>query len=125
MFNEESKVVLTIQLEGTQGATASNSSSKEEINKMKMSPVIKDPSKVKNLPKNFYEGDKKFNPTPVKSCSKRLVLGYTALSYFISDSCPSGVNKKIWDRLNETQRLEYHLASIAYPSKIWSYEVIE
>lgn len=125
MFSEETKVVLTIQLEGTLGATASNSSTKEEINRMKMSPTIGDPSKVKNLPKNYYEGDKKFNPTPVKPCSKRLVIGYTALSHFVSDSCPSGVEKKIWDRLNETQKLEYHLANIAYPSKIWSYEVIQ
>ena len=77
MITKNSKVLLTIQLEGRLGTTVSNTSSREVKNKIMLSPfeTISDKGKL-ITPKNHFKSNDSFNVFSILVRSLILTLSY-------------------------------------------------
>lgn len=103
-----SKVVLTIKLEGRIAVRSDNSSSRK-LQRLVMSHGIKSTND--------------YNPPKFHECVKRMILNEDQVNFMISDKGSIYKDRSRWKGLNQKLRLECHLRQITEGSE-FSYEVI-
>lgn len=122
-INEDTFCVVNFMLPGAFAKRNSNANTKEEIKKMKMSPILDENKKGRficptygapgrklqpgePLPKHFYVGPKHYNPATYHTCALRRVYHSEALQALSSDEArPYGYTKKQWDTMGVYNRL--------------------
>lgn len=105
----DSKILLTIKLEGVLG---SRSEKKDVI-----------PYNVKSFNGEKLNGVNYHYPRMSKECVKKTTLSVAAYEYFISEECPSWMHKKRWKKLSQNERLVLHLGRIAEGNE-FSFEIL-
>lgn len=124
MITKNSKVLLTIQLEGRLGTTVSNTSSREVKNKIMVSPfeTISDKGKL-ITPKNHFKSSDLFKPRSKNTCVLHTTISETAVSHMISESSAFYPYEKSWKKMSQLDRLKLHLSQIA-GGKDFTFEVL-
>lgn len=115
--------IVTFNLPGAFKERQSNANTKEEICKMKLSPILDENRKGRficsgynmpgrklkdgePLPKNYYEGPKVYKPCVYHKCTQRRVFNADSLLYLSSlEARPYNVNKKQWEGMSVKDRL--------------------
>ena len=127
-ITEDTTCVVNYALLGAFKERQSNASSKEEIWKMKASPILDENKKGRficahygapgrklrpdeALPKNFYMGSKEYKPYSVATCYQRRTYSSESLLYLSSEEArPFGVTKKAWEMMSTNDRLRMQFA---------------
>lgn len=124
MITKNSKVLLTIQLEGRLGTTVSNTSSKEVKNKVMASPfeTISDKGKL-ITPKNHFKSNDSFKSRSKTLCVLHTTISESAVSHMISESSAFYPYEKSWKKMSQLDRLKLHLSQIA-GGKDFTFEVL-
>ena len=124
MITKNSKVLLTIQLEGRLGTTVSNTSSREVKNKIMVSPfeTISDESKL-ITPKNHFKSSDLFKPRSKNTCVLHTSISESAVAHMISESSAFYPFEKSWKKMSQMDRLKLHLSQIA-GGKDFTFEVL-
>ena len=124
MITKNSKVLLTIQLEGRLGTTVSNTSSREVKNKIMVSPfeTISEQGKL-ITPKNHFKSNDLFKPRSKTSCVLHTTIYESAVSHMISESSAFYPFEKSWKKMSQMDRLKLHLSQIA-GGKDFTFEVL-
>lgn len=125
-MNNEAKISLTIQLEGS---TLVRKSEPEVINYTLTQRVVK-PSKKHKGKDGFNvvkKGNFKFYPLVAKPASLHVMLGVDAYNYMISQECPHWQKPKVWSKMSLEERLKAHLQRICehHKGKSFTYIVLE
>lgn len=124
MITKNSKVLLTIQLEGRLGTTVSNTSSREVKNKVMASPfeTISDKGKL-ITPKNHFKSNDSFKSRSKNLCVLHTTISESAVSHMISESSAFYPYEKSWKKMSQLDRLKLHLSQIA-GGKDFTFEVL-
>lgn len=124
MITKNSKVLLTIQLEGRLGTTVSNTSSREVKNKVMASPfeTISEQGKL-ITPKNHFKSNDLFKPRSKTSCVLHTTIYESAVAHMISESSAFYPYEKSWKKMSQMDRLKLHLSQIA-GGKDFTFEVL-
>ena len=124
MITKNSKVLLTIQLEGRLGTTVSNTSSREVKNKIMVSPfeTISDGGKL-ITPKNHFKSSDLFKPRSKNTCVLHTSISESAVAHMISESSAFYPFEKSWKKMSQMDRLKLHLSQIA-GGKDFTFEVL-
>lgn len=130
-ITEDTTCVVNFNLAGAFADRQSNANTKEEIRKMKASPILDENRKGRficsrygapgrklrpdePLPKNFYVGSKEYKPCKFHKCTLRRVYNSESLLYLSSlDARPYNVGKKQWENMTIHDRLVFQFASEA------------
>ncbi len=107
MNNQEIKVLVSVE---QLGATLRRSTEKETIKWT----ITKQDLSQKRLPKDVgskvvKSGTAAHYPLTVENSTMHIKLNKETYDYFTSDYCPVKHMIKAWKKMNNTQRLEYHL----------------
>lgn len=99
MINNETQVRLSIELQGRLGATASNSTSKRD--REKLFKAIRKGKKIIN---------KGYNPPEYQECRQVLTLNSECVSFLVSEeSRPLRIPPSTWKKASKINRLETHM----------------
>lgn len=130
-ITEDTTCIVNFNLAGAFADRQSNAGTKEEISKMKTSPVLDEnkkgrficakygvPGRKLNpnepLPKNFYVGSKGYKPCTFHKCTLRRVYNSESLLYLSSvEACPSNIRRKQWENMTVYERLVSQFTSEA------------
>lgn len=119
MITKNSKVLLTINLEGRLGATVSNVSSKDIMSKVITSPVeIREVVNKKFTgnyitPKNHYKAPSTTKLRTAVFCQKHTTISEDAVNYMISEGSGFYPYDKYWKKLSLEDRLKAHLGALS------------
>lgn len=123
-ITEDTCCVVTFNLAGRYKDRQSNANTKEEIRKMKASPILDENKKGRficaryhsegrklepdePLPKTFYEGSKEYKPCYFHKCYQRRTYNAESLLYLSSpEARPYNIGKKQWEDMSVRDRLE-------------------
>lgn len=124
-MNTEAKVLLTISLEG-----AALIKGKPEVRKYYLTKKDLFPNqefKGNNGDKVIKSGKYTYTPTTPSEAKQKIVLCREAYDYMTSPACPEWCHsQKDWRKMDETQRLEQHLARICQHlnGKSFTYQIV-
>ena len=127
-ITEDTICIVSFNVPGAFKERQSNANSKEEILKMKMSPILDENKKGRficsrygapgrklapgeSLPANYYVGSKEYKPYSVQTCTQRRVYTSESLEYLSSlDAKPYNIGRNQWLALSVKDRLEMQFA---------------
>lgn len=122
-ITEDTICIVTFNLLGAFKERQSNANTKEEIRKMKLSPILDENKKGRfichaygapgrklkpeePLPRNYYVGPKVYKPYSEYKCTQRRVYSANALEGLSSPEVrPFRIGKKQWDTMSIKDRL--------------------
>ena len=122
-ITEDTTCIVNFNLAGAFKNRQSNAGTKEEIHKMKSSPILDENRKGRfictsyntpgrklrpnePLPKSFFVGSRGYKPCTFHKCTLRRVYNSESLLYLSSiEACPSNIRRKQWENMTVYERL--------------------
>ena len=128
VITDETTCIVTFNLAGAFKERQSNANTREEVNKMKASPIIEENHKGRfvcsrvgapgrklrpdePLPRNYFSGPTEYKPCRYHKCYLKRIYNPDAVQYLSSlDARPKNINKSRWENMTEIERLQWQFS---------------